>query len=135
MVLDELSRELPEHERGGASSDDPRSLARLATRAEMRQPGTLERSFGGMSGRGVGFGGMLAGSFFSAFAGVLIGSAIAQQFFYDDAGAGAEGDDSQSDGDGDGDADAGDVGDAGGDYGGGDFGGGDFGGGDFGGGF
>ena len=50
MVLEELTRELPEHERAGdvRYEDDPRSLARLATRTEMRQSGALERSFGGM---------------------------------------------------------------------------------------
>lgn len=130
LVLDELSRELPEHERtaGVRDDDDPRSLARLATRTEMRQPGTLERSFGGMSGRGMGFGGSMASSFLGAFAGLLIGSAIAEQFFGDEAAdqSAAEGDGEADDA---GDADAGD----GGDLGGGDFGGGDFGGGDFGG--
>jgi hypothetical protein len=29
-------------------NDDPQSLARLATRAEVRRPGTMERTFGGM---------------------------------------------------------------------------------------
>src|ERR671928_167090 len=41
-------------------SDDPRSLARAATRAEVRQPGTLERAFGGGfggGGYGPGYGG------------------------------------------------------------------------------
>src|SRR5215208_6548909 len=69
MVLQELTRTLPEHERaaGARYGDDPRSLARLATRAEMRQPGTLERTFGGMNmgGAGIGMGGLLAGSFLS----------------------------------------------------------------------
>ena len=40
-VLADVSAELPPGER--ATSDDPRSLARMATRAEMRNPGTLER--------------------------------------------------------------------------------------------
>jgi hypothetical protein len=128
MVLEELTRELPEHERaaGVRYEDDPRSLARLATRTEMRQPGALERSFGGMGTRGIGSGGLMAGSFLSAFAGILIGSAIAEQFFGDagyDQGS-VEGDDA-----GQADADATDAGDFGGDLGGGDFGGGDFGGG------
>jgi hypothetical protein len=83
-----------------------------------------------MNARGMGFGGTMASSFLGAFAGLLIGSAIAEQFFGD------EGTDQSADGGEDGDADAGDAGDAGdtgGDFGGGDFGGGDFGGGDFGG--
>ena len=53
------------------------SLARLATRAEVRQPGTMERTFGGMGGRVMGMGGMMAGSFLSTIAGVVVGSAIA----------------------------------------------------------
>ena len=97
MVLEELSRELPEHEQAAAVryEDDPRSLARLATRTEMRQPGALERSFGGMGSRGMGYGGLMGGSFLSSFAGILVGSAIAEQFFGDagyDQGS-AEGDD------------------------------------------
>jgi hypothetical protein len=136
MVLEELTRELPEHERtaGVRYEDDARSLARLATRTEMRQPGALERSFGAMGSRGIGYGGSMAGSFLSAFAGILVGSAIAEQFLGDtgDDQGSAEGDDTgQADGDVDGD----DAGDFGGDPGGGDFGGGDVGGGDFGGGF
>jgi hypothetical protein len=48
LSLQELSTNVPESERAGASSA-PRPLARLATRAEMRRSGTLERSFGGNS--------------------------------------------------------------------------------------
>jgi hypothetical protein len=131
IVLEELTRELPEHERAGGVryEDDPRSLARLATRTEIRQPGALERSFGGMGSRGIGYGGLMAGSFLSAFAGILVGSAIAEQFFGDtsyDQGSAAEGD-GPGQADADGDAGGGDFG--------GDLGGGDFSGGDFGGGF
>jgi hypothetical protein len=43
-VLRELAQVVPASEVGG---DDPRSLARTATRAEMREPGTIERTFGG----------------------------------------------------------------------------------------
>ena len=133
MVLEELTRELPEHEStaGVRYEDDPRSLARLATRTEMRQPGALERSFGGMGSRGIGYGGSMAGSFLSAFAGILVGSAIADQFFGD---TGYDQDSAEGDDTGQADADVDDGGDFGGDLGGGDFGGGDFGGGDFGGG-
>ena len=118
MVLEELARELPEHERaaGVRYEDDPRSLARLATRTEIRQPGALERSFGGMGSRGIGYGGLMGGSFLSAFAGILVGSAIAEQFFGDasfEQGS-AEGDDAaEADAD-----DAGEVDDVGGDLGG-----------------
>lgn len=96
LLLQRLSAELPEAERSaehGTLRDDPQSLARLATRSEIRQPGTLERSFGGMSGRGGAMGGMggtLAGSFLASMAGVVIGSAIAQSFLSDTSVAGAD---------------------------------------------
>jgi hypothetical protein len=93
MVLQELSKNLPEHERRAAQyGDDPQSLARMATRAEMRQPGTMERTFGGMGGGGygmgggIGLGGLMAGSFLSSFAGMMLGSMIAQSFFNNDHG-------------------------------------------------
>ena len=92
----------------------------------MRDPGVLQRAW-----QGPGLGGM----FLSTLAGAFIGSAIAQQFFADDAAA-SEGDQA---GEADQTADGGegaDGADGGGDFGGdsgGDFGGGDFGGGDFGG--
>jgi hypothetical protein len=149
MVLQELSAGLPEQERMAAAraGDDPRALARTATRAEMRQPGTLERTFSGLDNRpgfgGVGMGGLMAGGFFSSFAGVMVGSLIAQSFFDNDSGSDG-GDYGESAGSDDQAADAGfdggdygvgDVGagDLGGDIGAGDFG--DFSGGDFGGDF
>lgn len=136
LALQQLGQALPAQER--LSGDDPRSLARMATRAEMRQPGTLERTFGGvgsgggigMGGMGMGMGGMLAGSLFASLAGSFIGTAIAQQFFDNDVGF-DDGDGGDGGGEyGDGDADTGgdqtfdSQGDAGGDIGGSDFGGG-----------
>ena len=138
LVLEGLSRDLPPEER--AASDDPQSLARMATRAELRRPGTLERTFGGMSPGGVGLGGFMAGSFLSTIAGVVVGTAIADAIFNDtgydqgnqDGAEAAEGEaGAEADAAG---YDSGDAGfDTGGDFGGfgGDFGGGDFGGGDF----
>jgi len=84
-VLRELAGQVPAAEIQG---DDPRSLARTATRAEMREPGLLARTW---SGPGLG------GMFLSTLAGAFIGTAIAQQFFVADAAAaeadsGAEGD-------------------------------------------
>jgi hypothetical protein len=81
--LSELSATLPASERGAVApgQDDPKALARLATRAEMRQPGTLERTFGGMGGMGMMGGGMFGGSFLTSLAGAFVGSMIAQQFF------------------------------------------------------
>lgn len=82
-VLQELSQHVPPEERD--DRDDPRSLARMATRAELRRPGVLERSFGGMGmGGGLGFGGVLAGSLLGSIAGSVIGSAIANEFFDND---------------------------------------------------
>ena len=81
-VLERLAADTPEAER--TTDEDPRSLARMATRAEMRQPGTLERSFGG---RGMGMGGTIGGSLLGSIAGVVIGTAIAQEMFADDPGA------------------------------------------------
>lgn len=132
QVLADLSEVVPPGER--ATSDDPRSLARMATRAEMRQPGTMERTLG-RSGGGMGMGGMIAGGLLASVAGAFIGTAIADAMFdFNDSGEGGDAGDS---GDAEEAADTGDAGgdyggDAGGDFGGGDFGG-DFGGGDFGG--
>jgi hypothetical protein len=136
-VLRELANQVPASE--VASSTDPQALARMATRAEMRDPGTMERTFGAMPA-GPGLGGM----FLSTLAGAFVGTAIADAMFGSDAGSGDVGAGEASDADyaggdagqadsgayDDGDFGAGDLG--GGDFGGGDFGGGDFGGGDFG---
>ena len=128
-ALHDLSAAVPEHERAGG--DDPRSLARMATRAEMRQPGTMERTFGARTG---GMGGPLLGSFAAAFAGSLIAQSLFSEFGGEEAAAeddgGAEGDAGDAGGDTGGDFGGGAVG--GSDSGGGDFGGGDFGGGDLG---
>ncbi len=129
LALQQLGQALPEQER--LTGGDPRSFARMATRAEMRRPGTLERTFGGVgSGGGMGMGGVLAGSLFASLAGGFVGTAIAQEFFDNDAGgdggegsdAGGEYTDGGTEAGGDQTFDA--EGDAGGDFGGGDFGGG-----------
>lgn len=121
-------------------NDDAGSLARSATRAEMQNPGTMERAFSGRGqGGGPGFGAMLGGSLLGTVAGMVVGSALVNAFMPGpDLGdqAGADGAD-QGDASADAGADSG-WDDGGGDFGGGDFGGGgfgDFGGGDFGGGF
>jgi hypothetical protein len=118
LALEQLTQSVPEHE--PARDDDPRTLARMATRAEMREPGTVERAFGG-GGRGLGGvgGGMgmavpLLGSFATAFAGTL-----AAQALFSDLADGELIDSSDSVGD----AGAGGVRDAGGNVEGGDFGG------------
>lgn len=121
LVLERLSTDLPPQER--TDHDDPQSLARLATRAELRQPGTLERTFGGIGPGGLG--GFLAADFLSTIAGVVIGSAIADAIFSEGGYDQGSADDSLAVEDGP-SIDSGDVGfDASGDLGG-DFGGSDF---------
>ncbi|MBC8165276.1 MAG: hypothetical protein H7Y20_05310 [Bryobacteraceae bacterium] len=85
IVLRELTASAPPEESRQAT-DEPASLARLATRTEVRQPGMLERVFGssrmsGGSGGGMGIGGMLGGTFLASIAGTFIGSSIAHSFF------------------------------------------------------
>jgi len=76
-LLSELAEAAPAAERSAIEStpaDDPVALARVATRAEVRQPGILERTLG--SG-GLGFGTSLLSSFAMGF----VGSMVAQSFF------------------------------------------------------
>ncbi|GMA29678.1 hypothetical protein [Arenivirga flava] len=108
-------------------SDSPQDLARSATRAEVRQPGFMERSFGNQQGRqGPGFGSMLGASILGTVAGYVIGSTIMSAFLPPmDGGADtAGGEDAGGDAGAETDL-ASDGGDAGGfgDFGGGDFGG------------
>lgn len=122
-VYEELSKGAGTGER--PLSSEPATLARAATRAEMRQPGTLERSFSNPAYQGPGFGSMIASSLIGTVAGYVIGSALVSAFLPWDGGTDAAADSS-------GDAGSDSGADASGDFGGGDFGGGDFGG-DFGG--
>jgi hypothetical protein len=140
QALRELAAETPEGERAALAGgrDDPKSLARLATRAEMRQPGALERIFGS-TGRGPGMGGGMmggmGGTIFGSLAAGFVGSIIAQQFLgsMGDFGLG-EGDTSEQSGD-EGTPDNSGDDSGSGDYGGDDYGGDDYGGGDYGGDF
>jgi hypothetical protein len=154
QVLAELGAQVPATER--AQTDTPQDLARMATRAEMRQPGTLERTFAGRGGPGgvggpagaggLGFGAMVGSSLLGTIAGVVIGSAVANALFgpafgdpstpvAEDAAAGGDpGAEAGAEGGGDAGGDAGAVeasgadpgADAGADGGFGDFGGGGF---------
>jgi hypothetical protein len=100
LVLQQLTDAVPPSERPPASAaNDPQALARAATRAEVRQPGTLERLFGGSGaaapggavppggaaapggGSGLGMGSVIGGSLLTSLAGGFIGSAIADHFF------------------------------------------------------
>jgi hypothetical protein len=129
LVLQQLATVNPSER---PADDSPRSLARYATRTEMRNPGTLTRTLG--TAGGMGMGGMLL----TTMAGAFIGTAIASEMFDND---GFMDWDTGGDAGFGGEAAAGDIGndvggDVGGDvgfFGGGEFGGGDFGGGDFGG--
>lgn len=137
-VLRQLSEQDPQER---PADDSPASLARAATRMEMRQPGSLNRAFGGMGrlgGRGMGMG--IGGALLASVAGAFVGTAVANELFDDDGfmdwdtGEDAGGQDMADAGGYDsGGYDGGDQGFGGFDsgFGGGDFGGGDFGGGDF----
>ncbi len=127
QALQELSAAVPAGER--ADRDDPRSLARMATRAEMRDPGSVERAFG-RGGMGMGIGGTLLGSFAAAFAGTIIAQSLMDELGGEGEGEGEGDAGGESEG---GAGDPADAGGGGGDFGGGDLGGG-LGGGDFGGG-
>ncbi|MCU1444794.1 hypothetical protein [Cryobacterium sp.] len=138
LLFTQLTENAMEGER--PANAEPATLAKAATRAELRQPGTLDRAFGGdqAGGRqGPGFGSMLGASLLGTVAGYVVGSAIVSTFLPDvggdaDASADAGGDTGTDSG-----ADAGtDTGaDSGSDFGGDSGGFGDFGGGDFGGDF
>jgi hypothetical protein len=127
QVLGELAKSAPANESASIAAtpvDDTRALARVATRAEIRQPGTMERTLGG-AGMGLG------ASLFSSFAMGFLGSMVANSFFSAMGGHDAalhEGDAGDAHGDETQQADYQDHGD---DFGGDDYGGGgDFGGGD-----
>ena len=70
-------------------SSEPATLARAATRAELRNPGTLERSF---QGGAPGFGSMVGSSLIGTVAGYVIGSALVSAFLPWDAGYDANAD-------------------------------------------
>ena len=85
-LLDELASDMPDAEAKAAqrADDQPGSLARVATRAELRQPGTMERAWnrmGSTGGPGMGFGGLFAGSLLASMAGTVLGTMVAQSFF------------------------------------------------------
>jgi hypothetical protein len=118
-ALQELSASVPEGER--AEGEDPRSLARMATRAELREPGSVERAFG-RGGAGAGIGATLLGSFAAAFAGTIVAQSLMDEL--DPEREGERGAEPEGGRDEAGGGDAGGGGDSGGGFGGGDFGGG-----------
>ena len=92
QVLGQLADEAPAGERAAVAAtavDDPQALARVATRAEVRNPGTLERTLGG---GGMGMGASLLSSFAMGFA----GSMVAQSLFSAMGGFGDHGADASA---------------------------------------
>lgn len=95
LLHNELSTQLPQAER--PASQDPRELARAATRAEVSRPGFMDKILGsGGSGRR-GMGGMAAGAagglgvgLLGGVAGAFIGTAIAGPLLDGFAGIGEE---------------------------------------------
>jgi len=114
LVFQQLSATAPA---GEAPADDRApTLAQAATRAELRQPGTMERSFrddaAGPGRTGPGFGSMLGASLLGTVAGYVVGSALVSAFLppmdgATDAGASDAGANDSSGGDGGAEADAG----------------------------
>ena len=90
-VLKRFGETLPASELGEARSGDPRALARTATRAEVRDPGFLERTLGrGGMGTGGGLGGVFGTSLLGSLAGTFLGTAIASHFLHGFEGSSAE---------------------------------------------
>lgn len=138
QVLAQLTAAVPAAER--PRTDDAATLARVATRVEMREPGRLERALGGYGpgygsgydgsgnrpgyARGGGYGGpgmgsMIGGSLLGTIGGLVIGTAVADALFdsgLGDGGLFGGGDEAYAEGYQDG-SDTGDFG--GGDFGGG----------------
>lgn len=112
-LLEGLAREAGPAESQGID-DSPARLARLATRTELRRPGTMERVFGPEQGGRWFGGGGLAGSFLATIAGVVVGTAVANALFVQDGDPLAEGAaDASGDPGSTGEADGGSWGDAG----------------------
>lgn len=90
LVLQKIAESMPASERALAeqSGANPQALARTATRAEIRQPGAMERIYG--QAGGVSLGGLMAGSLLGSIAGTVIGSMIAREFFANESHGAAD---------------------------------------------
>lgn len=86
FVLQALASELPASEQAAANlaHNDPRGMARIATRAELRSPGVMERTLAAHPrAGGMGAGGMLggmAGTLMMSLAAGFVGSMAASAF-------------------------------------------------------
>ncbi|HWH27160.1 MAG TPA: hypothetical protein VNT53_11010 [Pseudolysinimonas sp.] len=83
LIYEELSKGAGTGER--PLSSEPATLARAATRTEMRNPGSLQNALAGPS-----FGSMLGASLLGSVAGYVVGSALVSAFLPWDA-AGSDG--------------------------------------------
>jgi hypothetical protein len=90
LIYEELSSGAGTGER--PLSSEPATLARAATRAEMRQPGALERAVGGGGLGSGGLGSSIAGSLLGTVAGYVIGSTLVSAFLPWDGGWSADAD-------------------------------------------
>ena len=115
MVFERLTASAPDGE--APRDDQPATLAQSATRSELRQPGTMERSFAGPS-----VGSMMGASLLGTVAGYVVASALVSAFLPPVDGGGAEAGGDAGDAGGAGATDAG-AGDSGADAGAGDGGG------------
>jgi hypothetical protein len=102
IIYEELSKGAGTGER--PLSSEPATLARAATRAEFRQPGTMERAFGGattdangVQRSGPSFGAMVGSSLLGTVAGYVIGSALVSAFLPWDSGMDTAGADTGAD--------------------------------------
>ena len=110
MLFAQLSADAPRGE--APKADDAHSLAVSATRSEMRQPGTMEKSLGNVSaangqgggqagGGAPGFGSMFGSSLLGSIAGYVIASTLMSAFLPSFAGDPGAGDSSQAGSEGD----------------------------------
>jgi hypothetical protein len=97
LIYEELSKGAGTGER--PLSSEPATLARAATRAEMRTPGAMERVVGGGQAGFLnsGFGSSIAGSLLGTVAGYVIGSALVSAFLPWDGGWGGDAQDANTD--------------------------------------
>jgi hypothetical protein len=115
QVIAQLADQAPPGERAAVaatSADDPQALARVATRAELRNPGMVERTLA--SGGGMGLGASLFASFAMGFAGSMVAQSVFSAlggFGAPEAGAGDEGGEETAQADDESEGDGGDFGD------------------------
>ena len=95
VIYEELSRGAATGE--GPRSSEPATLARAATRAEMRRSGSMEGILGGSAFAPGGIGTSIAGSLLGTVAGYVVGSALVSAFLPWDGGWGGGGDASGED--------------------------------------